>query len=149
MKSRWIPHILIVSTALICLGIGGYAGQVWWAKRLASELSAPWQNGGDISHHCGDGTYFRTWRTCPQWGMWTTWFYYQSESPADGDFSSDARGMAYDYCWVPRRTYYELLLNTVDADLGNDPDIWEVWFKRHPNLIWDEKRRQLTEGKKS
>ncbi len=32
-------------------------------------------------------------------------------------------------------------------DLGNDPALWEEWFKSHPNLIWDAQQRRLVEPK--
>ena len=46
-----------------------------------------------------------------------------------------------------KRTYYELFKSMATQEMGNDPDVWEAWFKTHPNLVWDDKQKRLVEPK--
>ena len=141
MSRQWLVRSLVVLTALLCLGLAGYGGQVLWAKRVGTSQAAL-----DASHqvtdlhiefHRIDGTEesrsiaseganaIRLWRNYPRWGKWN-WI----------------RGG-----WFPRRAYYEFLKRETGEDLGNDPDPWEAWFKEHPHLIWDETLNRLVEPK--
>ncbi len=121
-----IPHRIVrlgvVLTALLCFGMAGYAGQIWWAKRVISPFvkgfagKTPDQKSAVLQKVPFE------WRSHPWHGSW---------KPGFG--------------WLPRRIYYEYLKQTTGLDLGNSPDAWEAWFKAHPNLIWDERLRRLVE----
>ena len=138
---RWLPRALVVGTVLVCLGVGGYLGQVWWAKRLVRRSL------GDFEDTCGfawslSGKYYttmgpkgfllsrpfkiacnETWPQCPWYGVWDT---------TDG-------------LWRPRRVYYEFAKSVTGLDLGDDPVAWQTWLDSHSWLMWDEKRKRLVE----
>ena len=143
MRSR-IPKVLVGLTALTCLGVGGYAGQVWWARRMAARVTDP----KDLGHRrvlgqCRLGHYFSTWRECPTWGRWSETFdYYKSNDGSSYFLKLGHR------CWIPRRTYWEALRIVFGQDFGDDPDLWEAWFESHSHHIWSEKRKQWVEAPK-
>ena len=121
-STRWLPRALVVFTVLICLGVGGYAGQVWVVRMSASDAVERGRKIGrfeDLQSICG------IWRKTPWYGFWF-W---------DGEHG-----------WWPRRSHYEILKMLTGLDLGNDPAAWEAWIKAHPNLVWDEKRKQLVDA---
>ena len=135
LAMRWIPRALVVLTALICLGVGGYAGQGWWARKIAND-HAPFfycegAGGRGVNahaHHSGIHLdLLRSWRGCPWYGE-RGWF-------------SDSNGKV----WIPRRYYRESLIVLTLQDLGNDPTAWETWFNAHPNLVWDEDQERLVD----
>jgi len=129
-RSRWLVRGLVIGTALLCLGVAGYAGQVWQAKRIASE----WRS----------SQYYRTnprealkshilwWPKTPFYGEW-------------GDLWETLHGLHH--FWMPRRTHYEILKLLAEEDLGNDPSAWEVYLKDHPDLVWDDQLKRLVDGK--
>ena len=144
--SRWFVRALVVLTVLLCLGTAGYMGQVWWAKRVAEDncLLKSFFLYGKFLGRCpppfwerGDKApsyYFEWWRSDPWYGSWET-------------TSTTKNGVpVIQRHWIPRRTHYEVLKNETGLDFGNDPDAWEAWFKAHPNLVWDDKRKRLVEG---
>ena len=132
-----MPRALVAGTVLVCLGVGGYAGQVWWARRLADEIARsadldrhhPWMEEGlpDIAgpRFAPDKArlILAEWRNCPWHGWW----------------------FCLEHFWIPRRYSYERLKVLAGQDLGNDPDAWEAWFKAHPDLVWDGKRKRLVD----
>ena len=131
----WGVRVLVVLTVLLCLGMGGYAGQVWWAKRIAErvfqeEARHPFRPFLDYSH---DPKFVRCNRVWFQW----------DEAPWYGMYVEDK--IYFKDGWVPRRTFYELLKLLTGEDLGNDPSVWEAWFRAHPDLVWDEKLKRLVE----
>ena len=130
-------RLVVVLTLLVCLGTGGYAGQAWWANRLALRA---WSDAAEF-----DGSFCRlteldnrleevdNWRHEPWYG-WVQWGIADMENPLEKV-----------YRWWPRRSHYELLKSLTCHDFGNDPDAWEAWFRAHPKLVWDERRKCLVE----
>ena len=106
---------------LALLALGGYAGQAWWAKRVAWMA----QQALEASSARAPRDYrfvVATWRQAPWYGEW------------------DPR-----YGWIPRRARYEFARLVTGRDLGDDPDAWEAWFREHPNLVWDAKGKRLVD----
>jgi hypothetical protein len=132
MKSPRLVRSIVVLTVLLCLGVAGYAGQTWWARRCGAELGY-WDDsqeergfGGPIvfAPHGPSWTvqeFLGHWQDCPWYGWRDRYGYY------------------------PRRTYYEFLIRITTQRLPNDPDAWEAWFKAHPHLVWDEKQMRLVD----
>ena len=114
--SRRLVRSLVVLTALLCLGMAGYGGQVWWAKELAAEFRYSFLEGADDpspSKH----VLVRVWKTVP-------WYGEVAPRAAPSMFSGERAGRS----WMPRRTYYELMKRRTARDLGNDPGAWEKWL---------------------
>ena len=114
---RRAAKALVVLTALVCALVGGYAGHVWWARRLAREHLPGLLRSSTLSD------FFTQWRECPWYGL---------------------RGRGPDP-WIPRRTFRELLVAATGQDLGDDPEAWKGWFRQHPVLIWDKKFGHLVD----
>ncbi len=131
MKSRWFVRSLVALTATFCLGVGGYAGQVWWAKRVAFQVRTegfPQGNAEDTSGWLGVwGTfigYLATWERCPWYG-----------------FCEGGR-------WIPRRTFYEFFRAATGQDLPDDPAAWRSWLNgAQSGLAWDDKQKRFVELK--
>ncbi len=118
---------MVILTALLCLGVAGYAGQVWWARRMAGhcrliyseyghamDIAGRWYwipraggcyEDGKPFNHPGYGGY---WKTIPSYGLF------------------------YGGSWFPRRTFYEAIKLNTTIDLGNDPDAWQAHLGAHP-----------------
>ena len=137
MKSRWLVRSLVILTALLCLGTAGYAGQVWWARqnvlheivnmnfKMNAEEEANWDGSVEAQQQATARVLsleIQFWQECPFYGRW------------------------YGSQWYPRRTHFEVLRCITGLDLPNDPSAWESWFKAHPNLVWEEKRKRLVEA---
>ena len=123
MREKVGVRVAVALTGLLCLWTAGYAGHVWWARRIAEDDDYRYQVG--IRIHWGDYEYFiDRWRTCP-------WYGCDSE---------------YQVGWITRRVYFESLKSVTRQDFPNNPDVWEAWFKVHPNLHWDDKRKGLVDG---
>ena len=146
MKGRWLPRALVVFTALLCLGVGGYAGQAWWAKRLAREWAIPAYDPSELLLHFpwyGSVREQRKPRTPDvdpddiQYGSALSLLWNWKECPIQGHWFGGA--------WRPRRFYYEQLKRLTGEGPPNDPEACEAWFREHPHLYWDTKRQQLVE----
>lgn len=135
MKPRWRVRSLVVLTALLCLGLAGYAGQIQVSKRLGRRMHR------EAGAHGAGSVKPIIEQTLWEW-QHTGWS--GRADPLFGGHWYDVSGIA----WLPRRTYYEFLKLYTGEDLGNDPDAWEAWFKAHPNLVWDEKQKRLVETPK-
>ena len=126
----------VVLTALLCLGLAGYAGQVWWARRLVLQDARYSGPGRPDSHgrHISSGPqvhyFIDSWRGTPWYGILVV----------------SGTGFPRAIRWFPRRIWFERLKLFTGQSLPEDPDAWEAWFKAHPNLVWDEKRKRLVEG---
>ncbi len=134
MKSRWLVRSLVILAALLCLGMAGYAGQVWWARRIANSTYGAICAFDEMSHgaspYCmGSQEFFTAWRACPWWG-------YLGENPRTGSPR-----------WHPQRAFLEHLRSISGVNLPNAPDAWEAWFKAHPELVWDDKLKRLVDPK--
>ena len=124
-------RILIAVLCLEVLAYGGWLGQVWWARRLVDEtLEGPFNNFRFLffeSHIKGGASndtelmFVQYWKETPCFGSW-----------------GGSR-------WLPRRFYFEFFRRVTCLDLPNEPSAWEAWFKAHPNLVWDEKRKRLVD----
>ncbi len=121
----------VLLTALLCLGTAGYAGQVWWARRVAHtgfmmELN-PWRAPQLPPGVCWQEVWLvhvlHSWREAPWYGQ-------------------GCKGV-----WIPRRAYYELLRDDCGIDPGNTPSAWDAWLDAHPDRVWDENRKRLMERK--
>ena len=126
---RWLVRSLVVLTALLCLGTVGYAGQVWWARKIARAVIEDPSNGWPSAHSVPPENCLQEWREIPWYGMTHPFTSSNGFCPA----------------WIPSRTGREILVLLTGVDLGSDPDAWEAWFKDHPNLVWDEKLKRLVE----
>jgi len=130
--ARRTIRIVVILTALLCLGLAGYEVQVWWAGRVARKVLPilhPFEDlpKGTTPVSCILGCIHDA-RRLPWYGRW----YGFKHGPA---------------VWMPKRTYSELLRLTTGQDFGENLDTWEAWLKAHPDLIWDEKLKRLVEGK--
>ena len=128
---RWMPRALVALTILLCLGVGGYAGQVWWARRVVSgknlyEMDSVLDD-VDLRSLAPDSGYLK--------GIYEGWI----ECPWSGRRNRDG-------VWIPKRAFYEGMSQLTGQILPNDPSAWEAWFKAHPNLVWDDKQKRLVEG---
>ncbi len=141
--NRWVVRSLVVLTALLCLGVVGYFGQVWWASHLASKrypifhfeiVTAGITTGGETVLGLGFSdpkpdailaSHLRMWRRTP-------WY---------GSYEPLGTGI----CWIPPGYYLDMLKRVTGQDLPNNPDVWEAWFNTHPNLVWDEKLKRLVD----
>ena len=132
--------VLVILTALLCLGVGGYAGQVWWAKRLATtEYSNLVEVSNDKDSPLNWILYdVNAWKRTP----WCGDFYFQHSG------GLLRRGSPYNPLWRPRRWWYENLKLTTGKDLSNDPQCWEAWLNTHPSIRWDAKQKLLVEVSK-
>ena len=127
-RSRWIARGLVVGTILVVLGVGGYVGQVWWAKRISLNpkgMINPEALGMSPSNSFLHMVNY--WKQMPWYG---------DVEP----FSKTAM-----FAWVPRRECYETMKRVTGLDLGNDPSSWEEWLKAHPNLVWHRKQKCLVD----
>ena len=123
---RLAVRLSVVLTALLCLGVFGYAGQVWWAKRTSSliliKIREPAiHSKGPYVTRFVDDDYVSRWKDCPWYGQWH-------------------RG-----AWLPRRAYYEKAMTLTGQSLPNSPIVWQAWFKAHPDLVWDRQQMRLVE----
>ena len=127
---RWMPRALVILTILVVLGVGGYAGQVCWARRIAAEEHLP-PDGAMAEAFPAE--MIEWWRETPWYGRW----------------GHDLEGYDYDRPrrWVPRRVTHEFFVRVTGQNLPNDPSAWEAWFEAHPSLVWDEKQKRLVEPK--
>jgi len=121
---------------VLVLGVAGYAGQVWWARRIKCQLPYHRQL---LAWNITDAESvvqwtLAGWRRSPWWGEWVC-------------DNNDPFAPQKTHVWVPRRFYYERFRVISGDDVGNDPDAWEAWFKAHPNLEWDETQKRLVEPK--
>ena len=144
MKRLW-PRLALILTAFLCLGTAGYAGRAWWAKENARDC---YRSNRSIAHPIPMDLVV-SWKLAPWVGDMGD---PGALSFAGGDFGpsfpTHACGLwsirhPFRKYWFPRRTYYELLKIVTGLDLGNNPATWEAWFKTHPNLVWDVKRKRL------
>ena len=162
--SRWFPRALVVLTVLVCLGVGGYAGQVWWARRMAEDIitttfSIPGFNlvqpGLDLDW---PHSLKKEWGDVPWYGRFGCFgvnFHTIQKKAIMGRPASGVIGTTHSspyihlnsWVWHPRRTYFEVLKLMTGESLPNDPSAWETWFETHPDLVWDEKRKRLVEPK--
>lgn len=51
VRRRIVVRLAVVATALLCLGMAGYAGQVLWARRIAERLVSL-----EIRYHLSSGS---------------------------------------------------------------------------------------------
>ena len=131
---RGFPRALVILTALLCLGVGGYAGQVEWARHVARDELRRFEH---PTRHAIQGADLSLARILKGW-METPWYGHRSRPPSQGtlgDLSPMFLFVRYDdSAWIPRRAYRELAVLVAGEDLGNDPAKWESWLKAHPNL---------------
>ena len=133
--------VLVIGTALLCLGVGGYAGQVWWAKETASRpgpilpvaqfswfqaLETRQTQGRTVQgyphRYVSAVAELEHWQDCP-------WF---------GEIVRDAFLIDEGPYWRPKRAGYEILKSMTGEALPDDPAIWEAWFKSHPDWGWEK-----------
>lgn len=138
-------RLLVIVTTLLCLGVGGYAGQVWWSRSLASRILVPgarFPTGAFLNPE----DYLRSWREWPYWGRISPEFQViHSRVPIYSRTQAPVGPRVGCLAWVPRRLYYDVLLRATGESLPNDPDAWEAWFQVHPNLAWDERLNRLVD----
>ena len=138
--SRWLPRALVAGTIMVCLGVGGFVAQSWWAKQVSEDvLTLAWNMNQAGPRFYSPKVHLKHWRAMPLWGRFGTF-----PLPTAGTQSRFAFGS--DRLWAPRRTYYEMFKSLTGEDLGNDPSAWEAWLNAHPNLVWDEKRKRLVDA---
>jgi hypothetical protein len=138
MRGKATVLLAVLLTAFLCLGTVGYAGQIWWARRLVLKYPIPFPMscwGGREKDEVAVLSSINLWRSTPWWGVWTC------------DNNDEVFAKRRTYVWVPRRFYLERLKSVSPEDVGDNPSAWEAWFKAHPNLIWDEKQKRLVEPK--
>ena len=140
---RWLVRALVLLTALLCLGVAGYGGQVWWAKRVAVRIAQEYFGpvNVDMDRSINFLSYWdreqakkliKDWRQTPWYGkQFTLGLHYCFAK--------------YPVVWVTPRVYAEVARVSTNQVLPNDPSAWEAWFKAHPNLIWDEKLNRLVD----
>ena len=138
---RWLVRTGVVLTALLCLGMAGYLGQTWRARRLATLWAETYSHVAPQGmRQANASSWLYDWNNTPWYGKW-------GGAPLLIDIGDDTPHQFIMYTgkrrWIPRRTYYELLMLVTGQDLGNDPSPWESWFKAHPNLVWNEKLKRL------
>lgn len=132
---RFVLSLVILT--VLCLGMGGYVFQAFRAGRIAQEryqrlISPPYINQFNCSI-LGCGALLRTWTECPWYG--------RRPEKWDSDWKH--------YGWIPRRTYYELLKLMTQKDLGDSPAAWDVYFRAHPNQIWDGRMLRMEDASQS
>ncbi len=121
----WMIRTSVVLTALLCLGTAGYAGQVWRARKMADRIATvtALSQSFDTPIQINGIEIVNAWRDTP--------WYSNSWNGTMG--------------WCPRRTYFEYLRLLTGLNLPNNPDIWEAYFKAHPNLVWDDRLHRLVD----
>jgi hypothetical protein len=136
---RWLVRPLVVLTALLCLGTAGYVGQVWWAKHLAQRLffySGKYRGPMILT---SDGGIHRELLQA----RLSDW-----RNAHDSNLVGDEITMIEAPRWLTSKVWHQYFMEVTGQALPNAPDAWEAWFKAHPNLIWDEKRKLLLEAPK-
>ena len=134
MKSR-LARVGVVMTALLCLGVAGYAGQVWWAKRVAMERMSSTAYDDIAGLGQPAPVAISRQKRSEASRLLASW----SDSSWHGDWKEGG--------WWPRQGYYERLRIITGLDLPNDRSAWEAWFKAHPDLVWDDNLKQLVQRK--
>ena len=141
----WLVRSLVVLTALLCLGMAGYAGQVWWAKRVAPRIAEDYFS-GEGRWGADEADFLSYWDEHQAQQLLKDW----RQTPWYGNrVTLELRYCYIDYpvVWVTPRGYEEVAKAATGQDLGNDPDAWQAWFRAHPNLVWDDKQKRLGAGK--
>ena len=127
----------VLLTALLCLGMAGYAGQVWWARHLAHQFHGDVASSfkkfhfrstdvPNVASHAGMVNLMAiSWKASPWYGEWQPAFHQ----------------------WFPRRMYREFLRLQTGRDLGDAPEAWEGWLRVHPDLVWDSRLGHLVDPK--
>lgn len=125
---RLMPRALVVLTVLVVLCVGGYAGQVWWARHKAYQTYESFANGMTMKEEEFWISYATiAWRDA-------SWRPVHTYSPIKG----------HGIRWLPPRYYYEVLRLITGEDFSNDRAAYEAWFKTHSDYRWDWKRKRLT-----
>ena len=138
---RLMPRVLVVLTILVVLGVGGYAGQVWWARRIASDYMVsrgPFVVSRNVIHGELLQARFEDWKHPNPWRGW---------GPYTECHFGDEGVMVSVPTFLRGRVWNEYFKLMTGVDLGDDPSAWETWFKAHPNLVWDPKQKRLVESK--
>ena len=137
---RWLVRTGVALTALLCLGVAGYAGQVWWAREVAKKLPSPLYETGIL--RVRDRTTFQEDDTLEEdedyaciLSTWKTW-------PWHGRFELSRFITVRTNAWIPRRAFREVLTAHFGVDLGDDPSAWESWIRSHPILLWDKQEKR-------
>ena len=152
---RCLPRTIVALTVLVCLGAGGYAGQVWWAKRGASKVVAfltsikPTETEKLLANTDWALTIQKEWDAIPWYGRLDT-NGINLRKITDKNVSGNqtyATGIGPDQGrWYPRRLCLEVLNALTGESLPCDSDACKSWFKAHPNLVWDEKKHRLVDA---
>lgn len=129
---KWTPRFLVLLCALLALGTATYFWQASMAKKVGHEMYLDWSaNGPRAKQMSKDGLpYVVIGDQLAQWRLYP-WF---------GIPGADTK-----HLWIPKRSFHVFFMKMTGKTLPNDPDAWEAWFKAHPDLIWDEKRKRLVE----